>query len=229
MKNVWKIATVGVVTGLTVSIASVTMAEARDMDRHGGGHMGRDHGMRGGMQMSFADLDENGDGSITAEDFTARAQAFFDGADADGDGSVTLSELTAANVARFDEAYEARVTRAAPGEVPGRPSDAQVTARAEKMAQHMIARGDADGNATLEGEEMQTGDRAARMIDRFDTDDDGAISKAEFDAMKARRGNGHGERMERGGERRGPGAGQGRMGNRPMPPAADAAPDTEAN
>ncbi|WP_298494645.1 hypothetical protein [uncultured Maritimibacter sp.] len=238
MNSSWKIATVGVVTGITVSIASVTMADARDM----GGRQGHDH-MRGaqgfgGAAMSFAQMDENGDGSLTVEDMEARARARFADADADGDGSVTLAELTAAGVARFGEAYDARVAAAAPGEVPGRPSDAQVTARAEKMAQAMIRRGDADRNGTLDESEAMGGDRFARMIDRWDSDDDGAVTEAEFDAAKAERAEmrkgmrgAHGERFERGeGRARGERGAQGQLGNRPTPPAAlGRAPETAPN
>ena len=239
MNSTWKIAAVGVVTGITVSIASVTMAEARDMGgRHGPDHMRGGQGFGfGGAPMSFAQIDENGDGALTAEDMEARARARFTAADTDGDGSLTLAELTAAGIARFDENYAARVAAAAPGQVPGRPSDAQVTARAEKMAQAMLKRADTDRSATLDESEALNGDRFARMIGRWDGDGDGAVSEAEFDAAMARHaemreqrqhgmrggpfGRGeHGERGERGGHGWG-----GPMGNRPMAPAAPDAPE----
>jgi Ca2+-binding EF-hand superfamily protein len=181
-------------TGAALTLAVSGAAMARD-----GGHHGQYGQMRGGP-VAFAELDANGDGQITEADITARAEARLSEADADGDGAVTLTELIDAGIARFEERYDARVAAAAPGEVPGRPSDAQVRARAEEMASRMLSRADADNSGTLEADEMTGGRGMARLFDRTDADGDGAITEEEFDTARAEMM----ERMrERGGERAG--------------------------
>lgn len=191
MKRALRIAGLGLLTGTALTLAG--MASAQDAHR-----MGDRGGMRG-PQISFAELDANGDGSISAEDLTARANERFTTADADGNGSLTLEELTNAGVARFDERYQERLNAAAPGEVPGRPSDAQVLARAEKMASGMLQRADADRNGAVEQSEMAAMPGFERMFDRVDTDEDGAITQAEFDAARERMMG----RMDRHGDERG--------------------------
>lgn len=58
-----------------------------------GGHHGRMGGQRGHM-MKMAD--KNGDGAISAAEFTEAHLAMFDKADANGDGTVTAAERKAA-------------------------------------------------------------------------------------------------------------------------------------
>jgi hypothetical protein len=65
-----------------------------------------------------------------------------------------------------------------------------------------FAQADANGDGALGREEFATfrermrETMAARLFDRLDADDDGAVSKAEVDAFK---GKGHGRRHGRGG------------------------------
>jgi Ca2+-binding EF-hand superfamily protein len=178
MKRVFKIAGFGLLTGAAVTLAGAAMADR--------GPMGP-RGQMGAMRpapVSFAELDVDGNGQITEADLAARAEARFSDADANGDGSLTLEELVAAGIARFDDTRAARQQAAAPGAVVGRPSDAQVTARAERMASRMLQRADADGNGTIEAAEMGAGRGMSRLFDRADADGDGAITEAEFDAAR---------------------------------------------
>lgn len=178
MKRAMKFAGFGLLTGAAVTLAAAGAASAHDgkprfSDRHG------PEG-RAPLQapVTFAELDADGNGLITEEDLTARAAARFAEADTDGNGSVTLEELTAAFTAKANERL---------ADAEDKPSDLQVAARAERMAERMIERGDADDNGTLEAAEMQPKGGFGRMIDKLDTDDDNAVSEAEFDEMKDRR------------------------------------------
>ena len=180
MKRALKIAGYGLLTASALTLAATGVASAKP----GGHRMGDMREMMRGPQMSFAELDANGDGSLTREDAQQRATERFADADANGDGSVTLQELTDAGVARFEERYQQRLNAAAPGAVPGRPSDAQVLARAEKMASGLLQRADTDGNGTIEEAEMQAMPGLDRLIARADTDEDGAVSQDEFNAAR---------------------------------------------
>ncbi|WP_371169088.1 EF-hand domain-containing protein [Aliiroseovarius sp. 2305UL8-7] len=158
---------------------------------HGGkdGGMGGRHG--GFMKMEFADIDMDASGLITAEDLQAAAEARFAAADANGDGELSAEEMQAHREAMKAE----RQAEGGEGKGKGRMDGKRLGWMIEKM----ISKRDANGNGTLSIDEL-TPEQAKldRMIDRFDTDDDNAISQAEFDAaqkeafMKGRKG-GHGK------------------------------------
>ncbi|MBS8228744.1 EF-hand domain-containing protein [Vannielia litorea] len=173
MKRVLLLTTL-IATGLTVA----PMAEARGP---GGGMGGM--GMGPGADPtppSFAELDTNGDGSLSAEELAAGDAVRFARADANGDGEISAEELAAAAQAR---------------------EEARRTQRAERM----IERLDTDGNGTVSAEEFAAGrperaqERRAQMLDtlfeRMDTNDDGTVSEQEFEtamAFLAERGEGRG-------------------------------------
>ena len=111
---------------------------------------------------SFEKLDTNGDGKITQEEMTAHIQSRFEATDVDGDGSLSRDELVD------------RITKRA-------------AERAEKRADHILKKRDANGDGILSPDEMQKG-YAEKKFAKADTDDDGAISKEEYKAAKAKYG-----------------------------------------
>jgi Ca2+-binding EF-hand superfamily protein len=98
----------------------------------------------------FAELDANGDGSVSAEEFAAGASRFAR-ADANGDGLLTAAEIAAA------------------GEE-----------RAAQRAERMVARLDSNGDGALSEEEIKSRRDPARMFERLDANDDGSVSAEEF-------------------------------------------------
>lgn len=141
-----------------IAVSAMSSAEARGFgERHGPGP----------ENISFEDLDVDGDGLITTADVEARKAARFAEIDANGDGQLTAEEIAAHAEARMAE-------RAA-----------KFADKAAKRTERMIERNDENGDGTISLAELG-GDRADRMFDRLDEDGDGAISAEEFDAMKKR-------------------------------------------
>lgn len=131
------------------------------------GGMADAHGRKGRLnEMSFEELDVNGDGKLTREDREARGAAMFAKADTDGDGVLSRAEI-----------------------------EAQGAERARLRVGKMIERLDTDGDGALSLEEMKAGREGRKgkrhggkrgWMKRFDSNGDGAIDKAEFDAAKAK-------------------------------------------
>ena len=170
-------------------------------------------GMRGaegprGPQISFAELDADGNGQVTPEEARAHAAARFAEADADGNGVLSAEEMTA------------RI---------GEQARAEAAGRAQPRLERMIQWRDTDGDGALSLEEMGQGE-ASQMFQRLDRDGDGAVSQEEFAAL-TRRGEGMREgRMHRDGEHGKRGWGKhDEMRRAPMPapgaPADEAAPE----
>lgn len=103
----------------------------------------------------FARMDANGDGQIDAQDREARALARFDRMDADGDDTISRAEYAAHLEARGERREQ----------------------RAERRSERREARGARSG-----GERMarRGGNRGAAMLRRADTNNDGALTLAEF-------------------------------------------------
>ncbi|MFA8386526.1 MAG: EF-hand domain-containing protein [Pelagibaca sp.] len=102
----------------------------------------------------FAELDTDGDGVVSAEEF-ANPPSRFEIADANKDGLVSADELAALSQQRSEQ----RIAR-------------------------MITRMDTDGDGALSEEEFAARQGAARMFDRLDANEDGAISEEEFAEMR---------------------------------------------
>lgn len=119
----------------------------------------------GGMHrapISFEQADQDGNGEISKEEFSARHEARFNDADANGDGSLDRDELLGS----------------------ARKS-------AEQRVDAMIERFDENGDGVLSQDELpqpRQSKRADKAFDRMDKDENGSISKAEFDEAKERMG-----------------------------------------
>jgi Ca2+-binding EF-hand superfamily protein len=117
----------------------------------------------------------------------AMRDAMFTAADANADGSVTVEEMAAARKAAFTKA-----DTNADGKLDAAEREAQMMARLQEMAKLRATQPDrmdanSDGSVTLEEFTAQD-DRFAQL----DTDANGAVSKAEFDAGPKGHGHGHG-------------------------------------
>ncbi len=100
----------------------------------------------------FARMDANSDGTLNAADREAHARARFAAQDADANGELSFEEMEAARESRRAE----------------RSEDGQRGNRGGHRRGHRGMRGG--------------GDRHGQMLERVDTDGDGAISEAEFTA-----------------------------------------------
>lgn len=126
--------------------------------------------------IQFSELDSDGNGTLTAEEFASARQVMFNRADTDGNGELSKEELIAAAEAREAARKEARIER-------------------------MIERADADGNGTVSAEEMASfqpgGDhRGKRMEKRGGDHERGDRAEKRGDRAEKR-----GERAEKRGER----------------------------
>lgn len=114
------------------------------------------------MIMDFDKIDTNKDGKITPDEIAAFHKARATEADTNADGVISAEELVA-----FGEKMAAE--------------------RKLQRAQTMIDRMDVNKDGKLQVDEMKApADAGTKMFARIDTDGDGAISKAEVDAAKAR-------------------------------------------
>jgi Ca2+-binding EF-hand superfamily protein len=130
--------------------------------------MGPDGGDRGPrLAEMFASIDTDSDGKVTQEELAAHRAAMFAAADTNGDGALNSDELAARELARFTENLPDRAAR-------------------------MLERRDDNGDGSLSADEIGEGPMEDHFA-RIDTDNDGAISQAEAEAMidhfAERRGN----------------------------------------
>ena len=106
----------------------------------------------------------------------ARGDRMFQRLDADADGSITVAEVTARKTAQFTEA-----------DADGKgllDADEREAMIEQQRQRHRAARNggpllDADGDGNLSLAEFT---EKTPLLDLADTDDDGAVSRAEFDA-----------------------------------------------
>ena len=146
--------------------------------------MGR--GDRGeGLMIMFAEIDANGDGSITVEEIEAHRVARFAALDSDANGTVSRQEF-------MDHA----------------------AAQAGERAGTIFDRFDVDGDGTLTRDALEAGrgmgPDTGRMFARFDADGDGTVTVEEIEVVQERmmERRGDGERMGRHGGRDGHGRGR---------------------
>ncbi|MBA3909884.1 MAG: hypothetical protein C0524_08330 [Rhodobacter sp.] len=130
---------------------------------------------RGKMLLEMFDsIDTDGDGKLTEAELAAHREALFTASDTNGDGMLDAKELAARQLARFNETLSDRTAR-------------------------MIENRDNNGDGSLSLAEVDEGP-GQRHFARIDSDNDGAISKAEAEAAMDRMGKGkHRKGMMQGG------------------------------
>ena len=113
-----------------------------------------------GMMIDFARMDADKDGKVTLAEVTAFRANMVADADTDKDGLLSVDELAAHDVK-------------------------MVQANAADRAAARVAAQDLNADGKLSVEEMLAPPMPANLFGHLDTDGDGAISQAEFDAAKA--------------------------------------------
>ena len=111
-------------------------------------------GPRGDIRPNFEQIDANGDGVLTLEEFQNQGQAKFAETDTNGDGMLSADELT----------------------------EAAARQRAQ-MIERLIAAKDTNGDGMLSLEEMAPRN-PGKFFGKADTDGNGEISQAEWEAAQ---------------------------------------------
>ena len=152
------ILTGAVVGSVAVMSAASAMADSKGDRMEGWGHHS--------MGPAFADLDADGDGQLSEEEFSSMGAAWLAEMDADGDGLLSQDELAAAIVERMTEF-------------------------ADRSSARMIERLDENDDGMIGVDEIGNRHDPAKAFSRLDDDGDGSISEDEFESMKARDGRRH--------------------------------------
>lgn len=152
---------------LAALLAAVLAGPALSQSGPEGGHEGG-HGAK--LLDTFAEIDMNADGQISAEEIDAHRAARFAAADANQDGALDATELATM--------HEAEV--------------AEMLARRSAM---MIERHDDNGDGTLSADELGEGPLERRFA-VLDTDNDGLISQAEAEAAEQAMDDRHSHRKQ---------------------------------
>lgn len=121
----------------------------------------QDHKGPHGPRFDFDEVDSNGDGQLTPDELMAHHKARFQRFDTNGDGLVSADEMRSVMRTEANAKIDARITK-------------------------MMERQDANKDGFIGDDEIKL-HRAGRMFKHVDTDGDGMISRAEFDAMQKMR------------------------------------------
>lgn len=171
------------------------------------------------FEMDFAEIDADGDGAITLEEWRAHVTARMETrraemiearvaalmeADADGDGLLSPEELTAHFEARMEARQAERMARAEEGEGRRWNRNRAHGMRGEMRGHGMRGQGMRGHGMRGQGWAMDADERIVRNFQRIDRDGDGQITEAEFDrfvgdmqARSERWAERRAERMER--------------------------------
>ncbi len=112
------------------------------------------------LQFDFKAFDKDGDGKVTRAEVQAGRAERVKAIDTNGDGLLSAEEMIAADLVREK-------------------------ARVEDRVKTRIAAQDADGDGKLSAAEMMVPPGAARLFDRIDADNDGAVTEAELTQARA--------------------------------------------
>ncbi len=179
---------------------SQTPKMEKRMAHQGGGKRGG--GKRHGMRQAFERYDTNKDGVITQDEVDAAALERFNSI-AGADGTITREEYAAAWAERTQRPRVRAFQRM------DRDGDGNVTqAEFDSASERMFMRLDRDGNGELTRPAPRTdesagntqgqnkrqmrggghrgGNRVVALMERFDLDKDGKITRAEFDEVRGR-------------------------------------------
>ncbi len=123
------------------------------------------------MGVEFAELDTDGDGQLSEEEFAAAKMVWLSSRDSDGDGMLSQEELEAAILEHMKEI-------------------------ASKSSSGMIDRLDENDDGMISVDELGGRYDPSDVFSRLDEDEDGMISESEFGRMMSRDGKrrGHGSR-----------------------------------
>jgi len=173
-----------VLTALAVSIAVgglglTTMASAKS---------------HGGKMPEFGTFDTNGDGVITQAEIDAIVVAKYAESDTNGDGFLDADELKAKMMNRGERRRgrnrgNDQDNAKMPKDGQGNPElmEAQKAERMDLAVKQLLQRADADGDGQLSMEEARP-PKSGQMFARFDTNGNGEVTQAEWDAAVAQRG-----------------------------------------
>ena len=129
----------------------------------------------------FDKLDANSDGSVTRAEIDAQAAERFAKIDANRDGFVTQAEMTAHHEAMRAQWAAKMKERADQGGERAEKRAERMEKRGERLAKRggeRFAKRDADSDGRISLAEFQAG--GAKMIERFDADKNGVVSKEEM-------------------------------------------------
>lgn len=168
---------------------------------------GRDHGGRFGEHFPMHMLerwDADGDGAVTLEEFLTGTDDRFAAADADKDGIVTQDELSKI-VEDRGERRGMRFLERLDKDEDGKLSLEEATQLALDRVKRRFGRADSDGDGFISAQEAgkiggrhagrhfdrragrHAGRFAGRVMERFDADNDGRITRAEADEHRQMR------------------------------------------
>ena len=147
-------------TSAALLMGGTAIAQAPERGGVRGAEMTRENAQQRAAQ-AFARMDVNSDGKLDAGDREARANARFDAVDTNGDGAISREEFAAIRQERQGRREEMRASR---------PEGAPEAGKRMAMRGHGMM-----GPRGMMG-------RGMPMLGQADSDHDGAVSQAEFNA-----------------------------------------------
>jgi len=168
------------VLGISAALGAAQAADSTATTARHGGHR-------------FAQLDTNGDGKVTQDEFLAAAAQRFDTLDTRHRGSLDVADLAAApDVVSRDDRRAEHIAKRLDGNGDGNVDAAEAKAGTDRLFDRL----DRNKDGILTADEMKGGhegkhghfeDFIQQRLTALDTNHDGSISRAEFEAgAKAR-------------------------------------------